>query len=40
MSCSVPSSLVGVVSLGYSGQLVEIDAVAVVGDVGGQTRDH
>jgi len=37
---AAPSTLVGVVSLGYSGQLVEIDAVAVVGDVGGQTRDH
>jgi len=37
---AVPSTLVGVASLGYSGQLVEIEAIAVVGDAGGQTRDH
>jgi enamine deaminase RidA (YjgF/YER057c/UK114 family) len=37
---AAPSTLVGVASLGYSGQLVEIDAVAGVGDAGGQTRDH
>ena len=37
---AAPSTLVGVASLGYSGQLVEIDAVAVVGDAGGQNRDH
>jgi len=29
---AAPSTLVGVASLGYSGQLVEIDAVAMVGD--------
>jgi hypothetical protein len=32
---TAPSTLVGVASLGYSGQLVEIEAVAVVGDAGG-----
>jgi enamine deaminase RidA (YjgF/YER057c/UK114 family) len=37
---AAPSTLIGVASLGYSGQLVEIDAVAVVGDAGGQARDH
>jgi hypothetical protein len=37
---AAPSTLIGVASLGYSRQLVEIDAVAVVGDAGGQTRDH
>jgi enamine deaminase RidA (YjgF/YER057c/UK114 family) len=37
---AVPSTLVGVASLGYSGQLVEIEAIAVVGDAGGQSRDH
>jgi len=31
---AAPSTLIGVASLGYSGQLVEIDAVAVVGDAG------
>ena len=29
---TAPSTLVGVASLGYSGQLVEIEAVAVVGE--------
>jgi len=37
---AAPSALVGVASLGYSGQLVEIEAIAVIGDAGGQTRDH
>ena len=32
---AAPSTLVGVASLGYSGQLVEIDAIAVVGDGAG-----
>jgi hypothetical protein len=30
----VPSTLVGVAGLGYSGQLVEIDAVAVIDEEG------
>jgi enamine deaminase RidA (YjgF/YER057c/UK114 family) len=31
---AAPSTLVGVAGLGYSGQLVEIDAVAVIDDAG------
>ncbi len=31
---TAPSTLVGIASLGYEGQLVEIEAVAVMGDAG------
>jgi enamine deaminase RidA (YjgF/YER057c/UK114 family) len=34
---AAPSTLVGVAGLGYSGQLVEIDAVAVIDDAGGKS---
>jgi enamine deaminase RidA (YjgF/YER057c/UK114 family) len=34
---TAPSTLVGIASLGYSGQLVEIDAVAVIDDAGGKS---
>jgi len=33
---TAPSTLVGVASLGYSGQLVEIEAVAVIDESGGK----
>jgi enamine deaminase RidA (YjgF/YER057c/UK114 family) len=31
---TAPSTLVGIASLGYAGQLVEIEAIAVMGDGG------
>jgi enamine deaminase RidA (YjgF/YER057c/UK114 family) len=31
---TAPSTLVGIASLGYAGQLVEIEAIAVMGDTG------
>jgi hypothetical protein len=37
---AAPSTLVGVAGLGYSGQLVEIDAVAVIGGKGSRLLHH